>query len=94
MTTTNLIVRDEKKYIKIEETLQNIYDLFVERTAQSLFQTTALECKDYAEMCRYEAGKHMTTIFGIGWKTAGNVLSQMSRGDMASAKKTIQRCMM
>lgn len=94
MTTTNLIVRDEKKYIKIEETLQNVYDLFVERTSLSLFQATPEECKDFAEMCRYEAGKHLTTIFGIGWKAAGNVLSYMSRGDMDSAKRTVQRCMM
>lgn len=94
MTTTNLIVRDEKKYIKIEETLQNVYDLFVERTALALLQATPDECKEFAEMCRYEAGKHLCTIFGIGWKTTGNVLSYMSRGDMASAERAIRRAMM
>ena len=98
ISTTSLIVRvdpeNPKSYIKIRETLENVQGMFVEHTAKALFQDTPENCKDFAEMCRYEASKHLTMIFGLGWKAAGNILSLMSKGDKGSAVMTVKRCML
>ncbi|NCD42040.1 MAG: hypothetical protein EOL88_08110 [Bacteroidia bacterium] len=96
--TTSLIVRvdpeNPKSYIKIRETLENVQEMFIEHTSKALFQDTPENCKDFAEMCRYEASKHLTIIFGMGWRAAGNVLSYMSKGDMLSAERTVKRCLL
>ena len=93
MKNQNLIVKNGN-YIDVEKTLENVYELFVERTARGLLYDDAKECKEHAEMCRYEASKHLTMIFGLGWKAAGNILSLMSKGDKGSAVMTVKRCML
>ena len=93
MTNQELTVKNGN-YVNIDETIQNVYNLFVERTSRGLLYSDPKECKEHAEMCRYEASKHLTSIFGLGWKAASNVLSMMSKGDTKAAVAAIKRCML
>ena len=100
MNTTQMIVNTEivdkegnlvRKEIKIKETLQNVYDHYVEKTASSLYAETTADMKEIQNMRRYEATSHLTRIFGLGWKCAELVMSYLCMGNMPYAEKTVVR---